>query len=135
MGSGPRLTGLPGTTVPTSPRTGGHGLYVIREGVWSATCEISLSSWADNFTSLSLKFCPTKWGGMLSPGQPGVRIGDDGGKVQAQSQARGRYLNKRGSGYSPGGRAGREGVMFTAAPSPAWATHPHQPTVTGTCWL
>lgn len=33
VGSGPRLTGLPGTTVPTSPRTGGHGLYVIREGV------------------------------------------------------------------------------------------------------
>lgn len=29
---------------------------------------------------------------------------------------------------------GGEGVMFTAAPSPAQATHPHQPTVTGTCY-
>ena len=35
VGSGPRLMGLPSTTVLTSLRTGGHGLYVITEGVWS----------------------------------------------------------------------------------------------------
>lgn len=30
---------------------------------------------------------------------------------------------------------GREGVTFTAVPSPALATHPHQPMVIGTCCL
>lgn len=43
--------GLLGTTVPTSPRTGGHGLYAATEGIWSTPREISILSWADNFAS------------------------------------------------------------------------------------
>lgn len=63
----------------------------------------------------------------MPPGQLGVRIGDDGGKAQAQSGACSRCFSERGSGYSPGGWAGREGATFTAAQSLALTTYPTYP--------
>lgn len=52
---------------PHQPLTGSHRLQVTMERTWSVTHGVSILSWVGDFTSRSLNFCPTKWGGMMPP--------------------------------------------------------------------